>query len=67
LKVITINKLDAICGLTMGPACEYRYDLWRSLGDVLTTPAAASGYHILCPGKVYDFLLGFHFGPAYSA
>jgi amidase len=21
-KVITINKLDAICGLTMGPACS---------------------------------------------
>jgi amidase len=27
-KVITINKLDAICGLTMGPACSIDMDLW---------------------------------------
>jgi amidase len=44
-----IKENDAICGLTMGPACSIDIygDRW---GDVfLTTPAAASGYpHIQC-------------------
>jgi amidase len=69
-KVITINKLDAICGLTMGPACSIDMIYGDRWGDVfLTTPAAASGYpHITVPcGKVYDLPVGFSFfGPAYS-
>jgi amidase len=67
-KVFTINKLDAICGLTMGPACS----IDMIYGDVgrcfLTTPAAAVVIHITVPcGKVYDFTCWvFIFGPAYS-
>jgi amidase len=46
--VIKENQLDAICGLTMGPACSIDNIYGDRWGDVfLTTPAAASGYHIL--------------------
>ena len=58
------NKLDAICGITMGPACsiDVMYgDRWGEYS--LTTPAAASGYpHITVPcGQVYDLPVGFSF------
>jgi amidase len=69
-KVITVNKLDAICGLTMGPACSIDMIYGDRWGDVfLTMPAAVSGYpHITVPcGVVYDLPVGFSFfGPAYS-
>lgn len=64
------NKLDAICGITMGPACSIDMiygDRWG--GYSLTMPAAASGYpHITVPGgKVYDLPVGLSFfGTAYS-
>jgi amidase len=68
--LISTNKLDAICGLTMGPACSIDMIYGDRWGDVfLTTPAAASGYpHITVPcGMVYDLPVGFSFfGPAYS-
>jgi amidase len=69
-KVIEKNKLDAICGLTMGPACSIDMIYGDRWGDVfLTMPAAVSGYpHITVPcGKVYDLPVGFSFfGSAYS-
>jgi amidase len=69
-KVMNVNKLDAICGLTMGPACSIDMIYGDRWGDVfLTMPAAASGYpHITVPcGKVYDLPVGFSFfGSAYS-
>lgn len=69
-KVIAANKLDAICGLTMGPACSIDMIYGDRWGDVfLTTPAAASGYpHITVPaGMVYNLPVGMSFfGPAYS-
>ena len=69
-KVIAANKLDAICGLTMGPACSIDMIYGDRWGDVfLTTPAAASGYpHITVPaGTVYNLPVGMSFfGPAYS-
>jgi len=64
------NKLDAICGITMGPACSIDMiygDRWGSYS--LTMPAAVSGYpHITVPGgKVYDLPVGISFfGTAYS-
>lgn len=63
-KALAENKLDAICGLTMGPACSIDNiygDRWGSV--FLTQPAAASGYpHITVPaGTVYDLPLGFSF------
>ena len=68
--VINQNKLDAICGLTMGPACSIDMIYGDRWGDVfLTQPAAASGYpHISVPGgMVYDLPVGISFfGPAYS-
>ncbi len=68
--VIKQNKLDAICGLTMGPACSIDMIYGDRWGDVfLTQPAAASGYpHISVPGgMVYDLPVGVSFfGPAYS-
>lgn len=68
--VIKENQLDAICGLTMGPACSIDNIYGDRWGDVfLTTPAAASGYpHITVPcGKVYELPIGFSFfGTAYS-
>jgi amidase len=58
------NKLDAICGITMGPACSIDMiygDRWG--GYSLTSPAAASGYpHITIPnGMVYDLPVGLSF------
>jgi amidase len=68
--VIKANKLDAICGLTMGPACSIDNIYGDRWGDVfLTTPAAASGYpHITVPcGMVYELPIGFSFfGKPYS-
>jgi amidase len=64
------NKLDAICGLTMGPACSIDVVYGDRWGDVfLTTPAAITGYpHISIPcGMIYDLPVGLSFfGPAYS-
>ena len=68
--VINTNKLDAICGLTMGPACSIDSIYGDRWGDVfLTTPAAASGYpHITVPcGMVYNLPVGFSFfGASYT-
>ena len=68
--VINTNKLDAICGLTMGPACSIDSIYGDRWGDVfLTMPAAASGYpHITVPcGMVYNLPVGFSFfGAAYT-
>lgn len=58
------NKLDAIAGLTMGPACSIDTIYGDRWGDVfLTAPAAMSGYpHISVPcGKVYDLPVGLSF------
>ena len=63
-KVLTDNKLDAISGLTMGPACSIDTIYGDRWGDVfLTAPAAMSGYpHITVPcGKVYDLPVGLSF------
>jgi amidase len=69
-EVINQHKLDAICGLTMGPACSIDMIYGDRWGDVfLTSPAAMSGYpHISVPcGRVYDLPVGLSFfGPAYS-
>ncbi len=68
--VIDQNKLDAICGLTMGPACSIDVIYGDRWGDVfLTMPAAVTGYpHISVPcGTVYALPVGLSFfGPAYS-
>lgn len=68
--LIQENKLDAICGLTMGPSCSIDMIYGDRWGDVfLTQPAAASGYpHITVPcGMIYDLPVGFSFfGKAYS-
>jgi amidase len=68
--VIQQNKLDAICGLTMGPACSIDVVYGDRWGDVfLTMPAAVTGYpHISVPcGTIYDLPVGLSFfGPAYS-
>lgn len=64
------NKLDAVCGITMGPSCSIDViygDRWG--GYSLTMPAAVSGYpHITVPGgKVYDLPVGLSFfGTSYS-
>jgi amidase len=58
------HKLDAIAGLTMGPACSIDTIYGDRWGDVfLTAPAATSGYpHISVPcGKVYDLPVGLSF------
>ena len=64
------NKLDMICGLTMGPACSIDNIYGDRWGEVfLTQPAAASGYpHITVPaGMVYELPIGLSFfGAAYS-
>jgi len=64
------NKLDAITGLTMGPACSIDVVYGDRWGDVsLTSPAAMAGYpHISVPcGAVYELPVGLSFfGPAYS-
>lgn len=62
--VMKENKLDAISGLTMGPACSIDTIYGDRWGDVfLTAPAAMSGYpHISIPcGKVYDLPVGISF------
>jgi amidase len=68
--LIIQNKLDAICGLTMGPACSIDVVYGDRWGDVfLTLPAAVTGYpHISVPcGAVYELPVGLSFfGPAYS-
>lgn len=63
-SVFKDNKLDAICGITMGPACSIDMiygDRWGSYS--LTSPAAASGYpHITVPcGLAYDLPIGLSF------
>jgi len=58
------NKLDALAGLTMGPACSIDTIYGDRWGDVfLTSPAAMSGYpHITVPcGMVYELPVGFSF------
>lgn len=68
--VITKHKLDAISGITMGPACSIDVVYGDRWGDVsLTMPAAVTGYpHITVPGgMVYDLPVGISFfGTAYS-
>lgn len=68
--VINKNKLDAICGLTMGPSCSIDMIYGDRWGDVfLTMPAAITGYpHISVPGgMIYALPVGLSFfGPAYS-
>jgi len=69
-SVFLNHKLDAICGITMGPSCSIDMiygDRWGEYS--LTMPAAISGYpHITVPtGKVYDLPVGLSFfGTAYS-
>jgi len=68
--VMQQNKLDAIAGLTMGPACSIDVVYGDRWGDVsLTSPAAMSGYpHISVPcGMAYDLPVGLSFfGGAYK-
>lgn len=62
--VMQQNKLDAIAGLTMGPACSIDTIYGDRWGDVsLTSPAAMTGYpHISVPaGFVYDLPVGLSF------
>lgn len=62
--VLKENKLDALAGLTMGPACAIDTIYGDRWGDVfLTSPAAMSGYpHISVPcGLVYSLPVGFSF------
>ena len=62
--VMQQNKLNAIAGLTMGPACSIDTIYGDRWGDVFfTAPAASSGYpHISLPcGKVYDLPVGLSF------
>ena len=62
--VMKTHKLDAISGLTMGPACSIDTIYGDRWGDVfLTAPAAKSGYpHISLPcGKIYDLPVGLSF------
>ncbi len=69
-EVMSKNKLDAIVGLTMGPACAIDVvygDRWGD--DFLTQPAAMAGYpHITVPaGYIYDLPVGLSFfGTAYT-
>jgi len=69
-EVINKNRLDAICGLTMGPACSIDVVYGDRWGDVfLTMPAAVTGYpHISVPcGMIYELPVGLSFfGAAYS-
>ena len=64
------HKLDALCGLTMGPACAIDSIYGDRWGDVfLTSPAAMAGYpHISVPGGfVYGLPVGMSFyGTAWS-
>lgn len=69
-EVIAKYALDALCGLTMGPACSIDVvygDRWSD--DFSTQPAAMAGYpHISLPaGMIYDLPVGVSFfGAAYS-
>ena len=63
-SVMKTHQLDAIAGLTMGPACSIDTIYGDRWGDVfLTAPAATSGYpHISLPcGKVYNLPVGLSF------
>lgn len=68
--IFTSHKLDAICGITMGPTCSIDTIYGDRWGDYsLTAPAAMSGYpHITVPcGAVYDLPVGLSFfGTAYT-
>lgn len=68
--VIQQHKLDAIAGITMGPACSIDVMYGDRWGDVsLTQPAAMSGYpHISLPcGMVYRLPVGLSFfGAAFT-
>lgn len=58
------HTLDALCGLTMGPACSTDFIYGDRWGDVfLTSPAAMSGYpHISVPcGFAYSLPVGLSF------
>ncbi|SHM68442.1 amidase [Flavobacterium xanthum] len=62
--VFKANNLDAITGITMGPACSIDViygDRWG--GYSLTSPAAISGFpHITVPcGQAYDLPVGLSF------
>jgi amidase len=69
-QLLTENKLDAICGVTNGPACcidlvNGDYDN----GISFSSPAAMAGYpHITVPmGQVHGLPIGFSFfGTAYT-
>jgi len=69
-EVIAKHQLDAIIGITMGPACSIDMvygDRWGE--DSLTQPAAMSGYpHISVPaGMAFRLPVGLSFfGKAYS-
>lgn len=69
-KVMKENNLDAITGLTMGPACSIDMIYGDRWGDVgLTSPAAMSGYpHVTLPGgMIYKLPVGLSFfGAAYA-
>jgi amidase len=63
-ETIYQNKLDALCGVTMGPACSIDFIYGDRWGDVfLTSPAAMSGYpHISVPcGFAYSLPVGLSF------
>ncbi len=69
-KLISANKLDAIAGITVGPACatDLVYgDRWGDIG--ISSPAAMAGYpHITLPcGFIYNLPIGISFfGKAYG-
>ena len=69
-NIIAEHKLDAIAGLTMGPACSIDVvygDRWGD--DFLTQPAAMAGYpHITIPcGMIYQLPVGLSlFGGPYT-
>ncbi|HEX4852474.1 MAG TPA: amidase family protein, partial [Puia sp.] len=49
-NLFTSQKLDAICGVTMGPACSIDVVYGDRWGGSLTSPAAITGYpHISVP------------------
>ena len=68
--LIKTHQLDAICGITGGPACAIDVVYGDKWGNVsLTSPAAVSGYpHITVPcGLVYGLPVGLSlFGSPYS-
>jgi amidase len=68
--LLQMHQLDAIAGLTMGPACAIDTVYGDRWGDVsLTSPAAMAGYpHISVPaGSVFDLPVGLSFfGTAWS-